>query len=152
MEWANKYGWDEEYGGIYDELDPKGNLIKDTKRLWPFAEALKANALMIDSNGTDKVFIKLRMNNMVHVLRDHYIEERGFWTEWLNRDLSPATDYMPGTTPYHVYFGIMETKEILQSRGKTKSLTAGIYISIYTLRRALSNRIKFIRENLKNRS
>ncbi|HEY8189825.1 MAG TPA: AGE family epimerase/isomerase, partial [Micavibrio sp.] len=122
--WANGYGWDETYGGIYDVLDPSGRVLADTKRIWPFTEALKANALMMDAEGIDRPWIKARIGRMINVFRTQYMEERGFWVEWLNRDLSPATDYMPGTTPYHVYFGIIETRDILRSRGGTVSLRA----------------------------
>ncbi len=47
LDWANRHGWDSDYGGIYDALMPDGAVIADTKRIWPFCEALKANALMI---------------------------------------------------------------------------------------------------------
>ncbi len=150
LEWASTAGWDSEYGGIYDELAPDGTVVADTKRLWPFAEALKANALMLDS-GVDKVKLKARINDMVRVFKSHYMQERGFWTEWLNRDLSEATDYMPGTTPYHVYFGIMETRGVIMARGKTRSLTARPVLGLYRLRRALSERVRDARFWLKER-
>lgn len=136
LEWASTAGWDEVYGGIYDELAPDGTVIADTKRLWPFTEALKANALMLDC-GADKDRIKRRVKTMVGVFDRHYMQERGFWTEWLNRDLSPATDYMPGTTPYHLYFGIMETRAVLRARGRWGSWRA-VPLALYALRRRLS--------------
>ena len=151
LEWANRYGWDNAYGGIYDELDPQGNIVNDTKRIWPFSEALKANALMLDAKGIDKHFIKQRIFQMVGVFNEHYMQERGFWTEWLSRDLKPAVDYMPGTTPYHVYFGIMETREVLQARGQSKSLSAGVKIALYSMRRRISNGVKSLRTGLKKK-
>lgn len=144
LEWANRYGWDGDYGGIYDVLQPDGTVTSDTKRLWPFTEALKANALMLDS-GMDKDALKQRMADMVNFFRDQYMDERGFWVEWLNRDLTPATDYMPGTTPYHVYFGIMETRAALHARGRTKSWAAGPRVMGYTLRRQLSGYMRRLR-------
>lgn len=148
LDWANRYGWDTEYGGIYDELSPDGTVVQDTKRLWPFTEALKANALMLDSKGQDKDALKSKMAAMIDVFKKHYIEERGFWTEWFSRDFVPATDYMPGTTPYHVYFGIMEAHEALASRGAVKSLTAQLYSALYAIRRGISARIKVLRFKL----
>lgn len=144
LHWANAYGWDETYGGIYDVLDPAGTVVKDTKRLWPFTEALKANALMLDT-GFDKDALKDRIDAMVRVFREGYMEERGFWTETLNRDLSPAADYMPGTTPYHVYFGIMETRDALAGRGRTKSWRAAPERALYAGRRRLSAFIRRVR-------
>lgn len=137
LTWANKHGWDKVYGGIFDVLTPEGVVLSDTKRIWPFAEALKANALMIDT-ASDRDAIKARMADMVRVFRENYMQERGFWVEWLNRDLSPATDYMPGTTPYHVYFGIMETRAVIHARGHSVSLRSGVGVRLYTWRRTLS--------------
>lgn len=146
LTWANKYGWDNVYGGIYDVLTPEGVVLTDTKRIWPFAEALKANALMIDTSDRDE--IKARMRQMVNVFREHYMQERGFWVEWLNRDLSPATDYMPGTTPYHVYFGIMETRAVIHGRGHSVSLRSGVGVRVYTWRRALSSGFRNMKKKL----
>ena len=147
LEWANAYGWDTEYGGIYDELNANNEVITDTKRLWPFSEALKANALMLDS-GVDKEGIKAYIAHMVQVFNDHYMDERGFWTEWLSRDLQPQTDYMPGTTPYHVYFGITESQEALQLRGETKSLRVGVLSGLYGFRRSMSETVRRARNLL----
>lgn len=146
LSWANTYGYDTEYGGIYDQLDRNGNVIKETKRIWPFAEALKANAMMLDS-GKDRDELKDRMALMINVFESGYIEERGFWTETLNRDLSPQTDYLPGTTPYHLYFGITETLGYLKSRGKSKSWRSMPRAFAYTARRKLSSLIQGIFKN-----
>ncbi len=146
LEWANAHGWDKDFGGIYDEVDEDGTVISNTKRIWPFTEALKANALMLikdrPDNNTER---KRRIAEMVEIFKDKYIDERGFWTERLNRDLSPVTDYMPGTTPYHVYFGIMEAREILRARGKGKSFAPFILGFFYRLRRQLSNWVKSLK-------
>jgi mannose/cellobiose epimerase-like protein (N-acyl-D-glucosamine 2-epimerase family) len=148
LSWANEYGWDETYGGIYDELDPAGHVVTDTKRIWPFTEGLKANVLMLDAVD-DKIDLKDTIARMVAVFNRKYIHERGFWTEWLTRDLKPATDYMPGTTPYHVYFGIMESAEVVQARGPSKSLSAGMWGAIYTVQRRLSNSVRGLRFRFK---
>ncbi len=141
LDWANAHGWDGRYGGIYDELNPDGTILTETKRLWPFTEGLKANALMLD-HAKDRQALKDHVARMVAVFRDSYMDERGFWVEWLNRDLSPATDYMPGTTPYHVYFGIMETLEALDRRGRTISIAAGPLAALYRTRRILSAQVR----------
>lgn len=137
LEWANRHGWDEEYGGIYDELAVDGRVLVATKRLWPFTEALKANALMLDAV-SDRDGTKAFMIKMTTLFRERYMQDRGFWTEWLNRDLTPAVDYMPATTPYHVYFGIMETLDILKRRGASKSWRSGLLRYLYTGQRTLS--------------
>ncbi len=138
---ANSFGWDREFGGIYDEFNVEGQVLKPSKRIWPFAEALKANVLMLDS-GADKKFLKKRVAEMVKLFRKRYMDERGFWTEWLSRDLSPVTDYLPGTTPYHVYFGVMETLAALRQRGANKSITLQPVKWIYSLRRNASSAVR----------
>ncbi len=150
LSWANKYGWDTQYGGIYDELTPDGQVVEETKRIWPFAESLKASALMLDGS-PDRDALKERMIDMTGVFEQHYMQERGFWTEWLTRDLKPAVDYMPGTTPYHVYYGIMETLEVLEARGGSKSLTAQAEVLAYRFRRKLSDALRTVRYAVKER-
>ncbi len=144
FEWANDHGWDDYFGGIYDSLWEGDEVLENTKRIWPFCEALKANALMLPL-ARDRQAVKDRVSAMVDLFEDKYMQKRGFWIEWLNRDLSPATDYMPGTTPYHVYFGITETMDILQSRGEMKSLSGKLSGRAYALRRMLSRGMKTLR-------
>ncbi len=145
---ANKDGWDKQYDGIYDTLATDGRVIADTKRIWPFCEALKANVLML-SQAPDRQAIKDRVADMVDVFESRYMQERGFWTEWLNRDLTPAADYMPGTTPYHVYFGITETMDVLEKRGAMISFGGKLERVMYRGRRALSRIVRNVRFALK---
>lgn len=150
LSWANTYGWDTEYGGIYDVLSPNGSVLADTKRLWPFTEALKANALMLDQAGDDgRAVLKAKMEEMTRVFSENYMADRGFWVEWLNRDLTPAVDYMPGTTPYHVYFGIMETYDVMRARGRSMSWRSGVLTRIYRARRTLSDIVRNMRDGMK---
>lgn len=144
LDWANAHGWDDQHGGIYDVLNPSGAVIADTKRLWPFTEAIKANALMLDKV-TDKIALKKRMADMVGVFQSHYMQERGFWVEWRTRDFKPQTDYMPGTTIYHVYFGIVETRRVLRGRGRSVSLGIGGVKAYYSARRKLSAIVRGLR-------
>lgn len=151
LDWANRHGWDDVHGGIYDELDPAGAVIADTKRIWPFTEALKANVLMLDSVD-DKIDLKENIARMVAVFNEQYMDERGFWTEWLTRDLQPATDTMPGTTPYHVYFGIMESAVVLRARGPSKSWFAWLQGTFYIFARNLSALVRAARYAIKART
>lgn len=146
LSFANKHGWDSLYGGIFDTVDGNGRLVADSKRIWPFCEALKANALMLNA-AEDRQAIKDRVGEMVQIFETKYMQERGFWTEWLNRNLTPAADYMPGTTPYHVYFGIMETWDILERRGKSRSFAGMVFSKLYHLRRRISHLIRKIKRS-----
>lgn len=138
LHFANTHGYDHKFGGIFDVVDKEGHPIKKSKRVWPFTEGLKANAMMMDYDTADKDFIKGRVKEMIHVFNKKYMEPRGFWTESLTQDLSPATNYMPGTTPYHVYFGIVETLKFLENRGKSKSWFSGPKRALYAARRRVS--------------
>jgi hypothetical protein len=99
--------------------------------------------------GPDRQGLKDRTRDMVNVFKDKYMQERGFWTEWLTRDLTPVTDYMPATTPYHVYFGIMETSAALDARGGSKSITSAVQSNLYGLRRNVSLSLKKIKAALR---
>lgn len=144
LNFANRFGWDSLYGGIFDAISDEGRVMTDTKRIWPFCEALKANALMLE-HVQNRQGLKDRVADMVKVFNKKYMQERGFWTEWLQRDLTPAADYMPGTTPYHVYFGITETMDILNRRGKVKSWLSKWEDFKYAVRRFLSSVIRRVR-------
>ena len=143
LNWGNKYGWDRAYGGIYNTLSPIGEKLDSNKRIWPFTEGLKANAMMLDLTD-DKAFLKRRTDQMISIFRKHYMLPRGLWTEILGRDLSPQTDYLPGTTPYHLYFGVMETLRYLKHRGKSKSIGAAVMGALYNIRRTASLLFKSI--------
>ena len=144
LEKGNVIGWDKIYGGIYDLCDHNGKVLEETKRIWPFAEALKANAMMLD-HLPDRQALKDRMADMVEVFEKGYIQDRGFWTETLARDLSPVSDVMPGTTPYHLYFGIEETLDYLKQRGASKSMISGAAGMIYSLRRGISGAFRALK-------
>lgn len=147
LDFANRFGWDSLYGGIFDSVAEDGRVMTDTKRIWPFCEALKANVLMLERVSSRQV-LKDRVADMVQVFKTKYMQERGFWTEWLHRDLTDAADYMPGTTPYHVYFGITETMDVLNERGKVKSWTSKWAHYTYAFRRGLSGLVRRIRLTL----
>lgn len=109
--WADKHGFDPAYGGIYDELDIQGDILTDSKRIWPIMEALKAYPV-INRLENDPHYCTRRAEDLVTLLRAHYLEEDGRWTEQLSRDMKPLRTDMPGTTPYHIYLGIAALSEI----------------------------------------
>ncbi len=145
LDWANAKGWDEHFGGFYDVLWEEGDVKETSKRIWPFCEAMKANALML-TLAPDRQAIKDRVSAMVSVFEKQYMQERGFWTEWFSRDFAPMTNYMPGTTPYHVYFGITETLSVLEKRGAMKSIGARHDEVLYAVRRNISKLVRKIRD------
>ncbi len=111
FEWADKHGFDPAYGGIYDALNMQGDVISDTKRVWPIMEALKAYPV-INRMHDDPHYCTRRAEDLVTLLRAHYIKDNGMWVEHLSRDMKPLVEDMPGTTPYHIYLGIAALGEI----------------------------------------
>ena len=98
--WANAHGYDRDYGGIYDEQDRNGVALKDTKRVWPLCEAIKAHRAMrpymVDTS------LPL-LEKTKDVLKNRYIRKDAGWVESWNRDFSsPTVDYLPGTSVYHL--------------------------------------------------
>lgn len=145
--WAFRFGYDIEYGGFYNTNASTGEVIDDNKRIWPLSEALKAHACLMD-RFENKDLLKSIMRDVLRVFEEGYMQERGFWTEVLKRDFTPVTDYMPATTCYHLYFGIVETQEILGRRGVSKSLTEKPRAFLYDLQRDLSSLYKTIKAKL----
>ena len=143
LEFGNKFGRDTEFGGIYNAVNRQGEVVDEDKRIWPLTEALKANTIML-SDKRDRDTIKDLLRDVTHMLSSGYLHERGFWTEILNRDLSSKTDYMPGTTPYHLYFGIMEALQILKARGRSKSWRSWLIGVMYHSRQTLSDIMRII--------
>lgn len=148
---GNTTGYDTQYGGIYNAVTKTGDVIEDDKRIWPITEALKANAIMLDEV-TQRAAIKKDIDGLLKILNDGYVHKRGFWTETLNRDLSAQTDYMPGTTPYHLYFGVMEALDILRVRGRSKSWRSALVAMQYNTRRSLSDCMRRITSIWKHKS
>jgi len=140
FEWAEGKGHDREYGGIYNSLNRQGYVIDDHKRIWPLTEALKAHLCMLDDapSAIDRGNYKHVLTEVLSVLSGGYLQKRGFWTEIMDRHLLPETDYMPGTTPYHLYFGIMESVRLSHERGQSPSWAVLPYRLQFKMRRRLS--------------
>ncbi|MEM7618143.1 MAG: AGE family epimerase/isomerase [Pseudomonadota bacterium] len=98
-----KHGIDPEYGGVYDEQNRDGSVVKADKRIWPGLETMRAAAIMANDDAYADQARKV-VEDMVTLYQDKYIDfETGKWNEYLERDLSVKTDYRPGTTPYHIF-------------------------------------------------
>ncbi|HEY8963436.1 MAG TPA: AGE family epimerase/isomerase [Alphaproteobacteria bacterium] len=92
--WAKQYGIDRDFGGVFNGQRVEGTVTDSSKRIWPQMEMLRAAAIMQD---------EATVQNLLIVLNDYYFSDDGIWTESLKEDLSVDADYLPGTTPYHIY-------------------------------------------------
>ena len=110
--WAEKHGLDQDNGGIYDELSLTGEIRKDSKRLWPITEYLKAAASQPDLALIQQ---QERLADSLGFLLEHYLNYDGSWQEYLNRDLTCGCDYLPASSLYH----LMMAYRVLNSQEKT---------------------------------
>ena len=106
FDWAERRGVDAERGGVYDLLDRGGRVLRDSKRIWPQAERIKAHAIKLRSGGAEEE--RARLATLVAFLFDNYLLADGGWRESLARQLTPSATPLPATTPYHIFLALRE--------------------------------------------
>lgn len=94
FDWTKQHGVDPNHGGIFNTQERDGTPVDAGKRIWPQMETLRAAAIMGDT---------ALAKGLIALLQQNYFKGEGLWVEELNRDLSPKSTYLPGTTPYHIY-------------------------------------------------
>ncbi len=98
-DWACRHGYDDVYGGLYDEQRPNGDVITDTKRIWPLCEAIRAHRVMRDHDGRAVDLLETTKR----LLNTRYLRSNGAWVESWSRDFKTiTTDYLPATSVYHL--------------------------------------------------
>ena len=107
--WADAQGVDPQYGGIYDQLDTEGRVVSDRKRIWPMTECVKLQAMHAIATAEPAAYTAL--DRRIAFLQQHYLTPGGGWREFLRRDLSPDSDYLPATTPYHIATAALKVAE-----------------------------------------
>ncbi|HYC03366.1 MAG TPA: AGE family epimerase/isomerase [Azospirillaceae bacterium] len=100
---------------VLDEVDRQGRPVKTTRRIWPGGERIKALGLFGTREQLDRAIAAL--------FRD-YLRPDGTWVEHLNADGSPMTDYLPGTTPYHIFLALAEARRALSAPAPAAPVTA----------------------------
>ncbi len=113
LAWGLRHGLDAGQGGVVDEVDRTGRVLKDTKRIWPLTEAVRALAWRVRT-GDDAAWAPFRA--LVDDLLDHRLLPDGSWREWVARDGTAVVDYLPSTTPYHILGAVVEAVETLGGR------------------------------------
>lgn len=110
FKWILKNGF---HNGIYNSQNPDGKVIDSNKRIWPMMETMRAAAIMTQSNFYQGEAISLLVN-LKNIFLENYINfDTGTWNEMLNEDLSIASNYLPATTPYHIYPVLVDIKQYL---------------------------------------
>lgn len=111
-QWAKQQGVDAVYGGIYNEIDRQGNMISDSKRIWPVTECIKATAVRYEQKQETEDLNFLFA--MLDYLFEHYLLEDGRWHEYLSRQNLPLRTDLPGSTSYHLLLGLSEAIRVLK--------------------------------------
>lgn len=94
------HGLDRVFGGVFDGIAPDGQVLRDSKRIWPQTEYIKA--LSVRARRQDGDDLQSALDSALEFLAQNYLRPDGGWRERLNRDLSVQDDGMPATTSYHL--------------------------------------------------
>ncbi|HET8726275.1 MAG TPA: AGE family epimerase/isomerase [Alphaproteobacteria bacterium] len=95
----------------FDEVDPQGRIIKDTKRLWPQTEAIKAHIVRAELQG-DAVAAE-RAGADLAMLFTHYVDRRhAVWRDQLSRDGREVSTHIPASTLYHLFLCMAEAMRL----------------------------------------
>lgn len=101
---AASFGHDPE-GFIVDELDVTGHVTKPSRRVWPHAEGVKANAVEHEHGRPGS---PAQAHRLLDVLLERFlsVSTAGGWMDRLTEHGAPADSYMPASTLYHVIFAV----------------------------------------------
>ena len=98
-------------GGCYDQISRAGVPLQTTKRIWPQSEAAKTYATAYSAAPSETTLAPLLTR--LEFLFSAYLQPDGRWHEHLSADLQPMTDFLPASTPYHLYFALAEALDAL---------------------------------------
>lgn len=104
---AAAHGVDAEQGGVYDEIDVDGAVLRSSKRLWPQTEYLKALAVRGERDALER---------MLTLCLDRYLDaSSGLWREHLERDGRPRSVLINATSLYHIWTGLSASARRLEA-------------------------------------
>lgn len=100
------FGYDQSFGGYFNEVNRLGVVSNEKKRIWPETEAIKAHISMYKSTG-DKSYKEMAQRDLDFLMKNR-LNENGSWKEHLSRELEDLTDVHPSTTAYHLLMAFLE--------------------------------------------
>ena len=116
-----RFGWDQAHGGIFDILSyPDLQVVKESKRLWPQLELIKA-LLAYPKDDTLQTVYGCSIENVAGLLMRYYMKMDGSWFEHLQKDLQPELGVMPLSSIYHMSMAVLQArgvKELPPVRGR----------------------------------
>jgi mannose/cellobiose epimerase-like protein (N-acyl-D-glucosamine 2-epimerase family) len=114
---AMRYGFDAEHGGIHDQIDRAGRPLATTRRIWPVAEAIKAQVARLEAGAPIPSEQPERL--VRHLFADFLRPAELRWIETTTREGTPRQTTLPGSTPYHIFLAAAELARVLGSRPST---------------------------------
>jgi mannose/cellobiose epimerase-like protein (N-acyl-D-glucosamine 2-epimerase family) len=112
---ASRFGVDEDNGGVYDEIDRQGQAVRDTKRLWPQTELIKALVVRYASSRDESVLEAL--DQVLRHCFSLYVDPRHRgWRDHLTRTGEILTELMPATSIYHITLALSEVIRLLDGK------------------------------------
>lgn len=114
--YANKYGSnDPDTGLIVDEMMPKGEPLRQTKRLWVQAEALKAHISMCKrsarfGDSASVASITQTIETLLESIFQYYLDPHscGVWYDQLDATNMNISLNAPASTAYHILLALHE--------------------------------------------
>ena len=105
-----EFGWDFEFDGVFDQVNATNlSILKNSKRLWPILELIKA--LCVYPNERNLVYLK----NCLETVLEHYLKETGTWIERYTQDWQVLSDKMPVSSAYHLGMACLELEKFNDS-------------------------------------
>ncbi|MEL6277378.1 MAG: mannose-1-phosphate guanylyltransferase/mannose-6-phosphate isomerase [Pseudomonadota bacterium] len=109
---------------LMDELDLSGALTKQTRRLWPQTERIKATLAQYRANGGQA--LRSAAEQALEELRDEYLSNvvPGGWRDAFSKDGAFVAQDIPASTLYHLFSMYVLVRDLL-SRRPRKPLNNG---------------------------
>lgn len=112
-DFAQNRGTDPVDGFAFDVVSRSGAPRRDTKRLWPQTEALKAHLVLAESRGEARPLALA--DALVDGIFQHYLGAGGgIWQDRLSRNRSPLAEHVPASTFYHLFAAFSDYLRVKQ--------------------------------------
>jgi mannose-6-phosphate isomerase len=115
FDFAIERGLDRQRGGVLDELDRSGAVVRATQRVWPQTELLQALAARWESQGSAATLALLE-SHLARCFRERVPDPGRAWREQLGPDGRVVSDTTPSTTVYHIVLALAEVARALEAR------------------------------------
>lgn len=118
---AERHGVDRETGGVFDEIDQRGRVVRDTQRVWPQTEYLKALAVRLEARPDPAARSELE-RALAGCLERRHDRELGGWHEQLSRSGERISDSLPASSVYHIVLALSELARVAEALEEEPSI------------------------------